>query len=404
MPVPIEIVPGLSVHTDHMGEYLNVINGFRKTENNPDNYKNTIWMFGGCVFFGYAIEDGNTIASSLQRKITEQFESGWRVLNAGLWGGNFDRSYLRMEMLPFREGDIVIVSHAMGNVLTVDGCKNVDISAALNDDKKNQIKFWDRVVHCGKIGYNRMADLLLSEILPFISWHGTENHRQFLLPCDHVTVYSNDFDCYISEIKSATGQLNLPNGGLIGAIVMNCNPFTLGHYYLIKKASEMADYLYVFIVEEDRSFFPFEDRIRLVKNGISELNNVYVHRSGKWMISSTTFPGYFIKGMPEAVSMDSGIDVDIFARIIAPALNISIRFVGEEPNDAVTRQYNEKMKEILPLYEIKLVEIPRKVMGDDKSIPISASLVRQYLKEKDFQSLRKLVPETTYTYLYNKFK
>ena len=63
---------------------------------------------------------------------------------------------------------------------------------------------------------------------------------------------------------------------------MNCNPFTLGHRYLIEQASEKVDHLYVFVVEEDKSFFPFSDRIGLVKKGTADLKNITVKPSGKY--------------------------------------------------------------------------------------------------------------------------
>lgn len=187
----------------------------------------------------------------------------------------------------------------------------------------------------------------------------------------------------------------------MGAVVMNCNPFTLGHRYLIEQALSQCDYLAVFVVQEDQSIFPFEDRISLVDACTSDLKNVVVIPSGRFIISSLTFSEYFNKSEMQDRVVDSSMDVTLFAREIAPCLHITKRFAGEEPFDTVTRQYNDTMKRILPEYGIEFVEIPRKESNGEA---ISASHVRELLEKKDFDGIRPLVPEPTFDYLTEKFK
>ena len=177
---------------------------------------------------------------------------------------------------------------------------------------------------------------------------------------------------------------------------MNCNPFTLGHQYLVEYAASRVVKLYLFVVEEDKSEFPFADRIELVKQGVKNFSNVEVLPSGKFIISQQTFSGYFNKAELQDVQVDSSEDVEIFGKEIAPTLGITIRFAGEEPTDNVTRQYNETMKKILPRYGVEFCEIPRKTFGDE---PISASKVRAALKVGDFDKIKKLVPNSTLKYL-----
>ncbi len=181
---------------------------------------------------------------------------------------------------------------------------------------------------------------------------------------------------------------------------MNCNPFTLGHRYLIEYAAKKVDKLYVFVVEENKSFFPFKDRFELVKNGTEDLQNVVVIPSGQFIISSLTFQQYFEKGENQDVTVDASDDLEIFAKQIAPSLHINVRFAGEEPLDNVTRQYNSSMRSILPQYGIAFEEIPRKTQGEEV---ISASRVRKLLAEKDFEAIAELVPETTLKYLKEKY-
>lgn len=184
--------------------------------------------------------------------------------------------------------------------------------------------------------------------------------------------------------------------GTVGAAVMNCNPFTLGHRYLIETAAREADHLYVFVVSEDKSRFGFEDRMELVRRGTEDIANVCVLPSGPYMISKATFPTYFIKDTASIESAYASLDLTLFAQKIAPALNITRRFVGTEPYCAVTRNYNEIMKELLPKYGIEVTEIPRR--GG-----ISASLVREAIDRGDIDTLRGLVPESTLDFILERY-
>ncbi len=161
-----------------------------------------------------------------------------------------------------------------------------------------------------------------------------------------------------------------------GAVVVNCNPFTRGHRSLVERAAAQCSLLYVFVVEEDKSAFPFEVRIRLVREGLADLANVAVLPSGPYMISLATFPAYFIKEQARAGEVCTDLDAVLFARRIAPALGIRRRFAGTEPSCAVTGAYNRIMASVLPAHGIAFVEFPRlKVDG----APVSASAVRSLL-------------------------
>ena len=165
---------------------------------------------------------------------------------------------------------------------------------------------------------------------------------------------------------------------------------------MIEYAAARVTRLYIFVVEEDKSEFPFADRFELVRRGVKKFSNVEVLPSGKFIISQQTFSGYFNKSELQDVQVDSSEDVEIFAKEIAPTLGITIRFAGEEPTDNVTRQYNETMKKFLPRYGIEFREIPRKTFGNEI---ISASKVRELLKSGDFDAIKNFVPETTLMYL-----
>lgn len=185
----------------------------------------------------------------------------------------------------------------------------------------------------------------------------------------------------------------------VGAAVMNCNPFTRGHRYLIEQASSRCGAFYVIVVQEDASEFPFEDRIELVKNGTADLPNVRVVPSGDYAVSRSTFPTYFLKDKADSAvaGVQARLDVTLFTKIFVPALNIEIRFVGTEPYSRVTEIYNEAMREILPKHGVTLEIIPRLESG--ANAPISASKVREALRLGDVVLLEQLLPKVTLDYL-----
>lgn len=185
-------------------------------------------------------------------------------------------------------------------------------------------------------------------------------------------------------------------GSIISSIVMNCNPFTMGHQYLIEKASRISDILHIFLVWENRSLFPNEIRLRLLEEGTKHLDNVIIHKGEDYIISNSTFPSYFLKEKNSVVKTHAMLDVKIFGEYIAPALGINRRIVGEEPMDPVTNEYNMTMKELLPKYNIEVLEIPRLAFGEEV---ISASKVRKAIKEDNIESLKELVPMSTYRFL-----
>lgn len=187
--------------------------------------------------------------------------------------------------------------------------------------------------------------------------------------------------------------------GTVGAIVMNANPFTKGHRYLVEIAAEKCDKLYVFVVSEDKSNFPANDRLEMVKLGTEDIEKVTVLPTGPYLVSSATFPTYFLKEREKASEVQCLLDVEIFSKYFVPKFSISVRFVGEEPLSPMTNEYNKVLKSELEKSEVKVFEIPR--LCED-GVVISASTVRKLLEKGDIQSIKKFVPSTTFEYLKTK--
>lgn len=187
-----------------------------------------------------------------------------------------------------------------------------------------------------------------------------------------------------------------PIYGEVGAIVMNCNPFTLGHRYLIERAAAECQSVFVFILSEEKSEFTAADRLEMVKRGTADIPNVTVLPSGPYLISSATFPSYFIKDRDRAKGAACEVDIEIFIQHLAPRLSITRRYVGTEPLSNLTAEYNAALKAKLPRAGIELREIKRLSEHD---VPISASIVRELIKKCDLDALARLVPSTTLEYL-----
>jgi len=187
--------------------------------------------------------------------------------------------------------------------------------------------------------------------------------------------------------------------GVSGSVVVNCNPFTLGHRYLLEYAASHVNTLHVFVVEEDRSVFPTEVRFKLVQEGIRDIPNIILHRGGPYVISSATFPSYFLKEPGEGTRLYGRFDARIFGKRICPVLNITHRFVGEEPYCPVTSIYNQCLKEILPQYGVQIEMIPRLEKGGKA---ISASTVRKLLANERWEEVKVLVPPSTFDFLRSK--
>ena len=183
-------------------------------------------------------------------------------------------------------------------------------------------------------------------------------------------------------------------GGRSAALVMNANPFTLGHQYLAETAAAACDTLHLFVVSEDASLVPFAVRKKLVAEGVKHLPNVILHDSGPYIISNATFPSYFLKDEAAVIEGHARLDLAVFARI-ARALNITARYVGEEPASQVTGIYNQIMCRQLPEAGIRCIVVPRRQAGGR---PISASTVRQCLKAGDQAALEALLPQTSLDY------
>ncbi|MBL3531470.1 [citrate (pro-3S)-lyase] ligase [Companilactobacillus zhachilii] len=196
-------------------------------------------------------------------------------------------------------------------------------------------------------------------------------------------------DQYIADLPKVDGKN-------ISAIVMNANPFTLGHRYLVEQAAKASDYVYLFVVNQDASLFTTKERMDLIEQGTSDLDNVLVVSGGQYMVSFVTFPSYFIKSRADVATYQTQLDAQVFKRV-AKALHITKRFVGSEPYSPTTEIYNQSLAKVLPP-EVSLEILDRKAVQKDI---ISATKVRSAIQNNDLTKVQKYVPVTTFKFIKN---
>lgn len=380
---------------DKSNSLNNVCCGNRITCGNPNKYEKTIYLFGNCIVYGFGATDDKTIASILQ----ENFNSLGkfvRIINEGRFiPGRYPQLIGNIKNTSFKDGDIVCLFSVFPNK---DAHYNIDLINLFNRPHEYGDVFLDNP-HLSMKGMKIVAKMIFEFLIDIIDkpLQPTENSFTLTEIKSHL---SPDEEQQLSEYLKSIEEF-IPKRPKIGSIVMNCNPFTLGHRYLIEQSAAKVEKLFVFVVEEDKSIFPFADRIELVRKGTADLKNVVVLPSGKFMISALTFTDYFGKSEIQDRIIDPSMDVNIFGEYIAPAVGINIRFAGEEPLDNVTKQYNETMARILPKYGVDFEVIPRKEFDGEV---ISASRVRKLLETGDFEAISHIVPKTTLDYLTEKYK
>lgn len=390
---------GICYNADFSSESVNVVDGRRVTTDVPGGVcGGGIYVFGPCTVFGVLVEDKDTIPSCMQR-LLNQNNIGKEVINEGVDAVSLLEEIRKFNRAIYRENSVFIFF-------------------VQNEKEREQIekRFSERTIYKLASCYNQFEfhnyffDLpshpnseANNQIAEFVYHHCEKMFKEsvtgglgFLYPLEQENemVETEELEAYLDYLKDYYQH------GKNGAIVMNCNPFTNGHLYLIQYAAKLVDHLYVFVVSEDKSYFPFADRIQLVRDGISgKVENVTVLESGKFILSENTFPEYFTKeNADEGVMIDTSLDLKIFCKVIVPALEIACRFAGEEPYDVVTRQYNRDMNRILPMYGVEFICIKRKEIQKGKAI--SASDVRKLWKAGNKEEVRKRVPESTFQYLF----
>lgn len=297
---------------------------------------------------------------------------------------------------------------------------NLDYTCGMYDEDMNIIatgSLFGNTLRCMAVSHLHQGEGLMNEIVTHlieIQFERGNTHLFLYTKCDTAKFFG---DLGFSEIARVSDQLVFmenkrtgfsdylrklqnncsKNAQNIAALVMNANPFTNGHLYLVEKAAAENDILHLFMVSENASLVPYSVRKRLIMEATSHLPNICYHDSGPYIISNATFPSYFQKDESSVITGHALLDLTIF-KSIAQTLHINRRYVGEEPTSQVTGIYNQIMAEELPKSDIECIIVPRL---EYNGTAISASTVRQAIHDGKIDSIKPLVPEATYKFFTN---
>lgn len=295
--------------------------------------------------------------------------------------------------------------------------KNLDYTCAIFDDDFNAIatgSLFKNTLRCLAVRSDYQGEGLLNQIVSHLieKEFSRGNHHLFLYTKFKNSKFFEDLGFYpVAKVKDEIVFLENSKEGFsnylsnlskskapaknIASIVMNANPFTKGHLYLVEKSSKENDIVHLFMVSEDSSLVPYQVRKKLIMEGTKHLNNIVYHDSGPYIISNATFPSYFQKDEEAVIRGHALLDLTIF-KSIAETLSINKRYVGEESLSHVTSIYNNIMAEELPKAGVDCIIVPRKEFDGEV---ISASRVRSLIHSGKIDEVKNLLPKTTYDFL-----
>ena len=251
-----------------------------------------------------------------------------------------------------------------------------------------------------------LAGKLVNQIIQYFSQNGIYSYQVFTKPIyksiflslgfseivstDKVIMLEGGTSSINDEISKIKKQLDMRFAILdetsdLAALVINGNPLTIGHMHLIETASRLHQLVVVFIVEENKSIFTFEERLSMAYLATRRLSNVCVLPSTKYIVSSLTFPTYFLKDVNEVNEEHANIDALIFKKYFMKKLFIKKRYLGEEFNPKM-QNYNNTLKEVL---QENVEIIPR---YSENNQVVSASVVRKLLEEGKVEEALLYIP------------
>ncbi len=185
-------------------------------------------------------------------------------------------------------------------------------------------------------------------------------------------------------------------------IVMNANPLTVGHRYLVELASRRSSGLLVLVIqgspesggkgnhENTGIKFPFQVRLEMARTCLSEIPGVVVLPSGPYIISRDDYPKHFLSDEMGPASAHAVLDSMVFCHVLN-SLGIDKAFAGDEPRDELSEIHLNALRIECRDRGIALKVAERKRLGERY---ISSALARQAMADKDMEMLRAIVPKS----------
>lgn len=370
-------------------EYVNIVDGKRVTPGAPSNWSNTVFLFGACDICGATVTDDYTIPKYLQECLNNKYPGFFRVENCGIGGRSIEFDvFAHILSTSFSKGDHVILQFYFNDEI-VSWIKNDGVTVLQTHQIFNSghsFGHWSvgAIAHANDKVNKRIADFYFENV----KWHLTPHGEGCSYGLDKFYVEEYGLNEYLKQL-SALKRADVTSAG---AIVITGNPFTKGHQQLIEYAAQKCEWLYVFVITMETFRFSFKDRYKMALDGTQHLKNVTVIPSGEFFGTLLHFGEYSSKECGKKRTIHPEKDNYMFGKYIAPALGIKTRFLGEEKEDEVTRQFNIILSRDMPKHGIDVVIVPRFESEGEK---ISAKLVRKLLDNKEYDIAEKYLPKTT---------
>lgn len=392
-PAQFMMINGLLKQKEINNPNFHVYNGKRKTKGESKINGIDINFYGTCLVYGQMVSDQNTIHSYFYDLLDNEIYS---VHNLGIPNNMLTEIIRTINKQGIKNNSLNIIFYLDNEekIFNQLNSKNqIDLTSTINDSLLDNT-ILDNILHCNQNTNQLISNCIYKHALDkikIISRKSDEEIKVFT----HKDLYTNN-----KVVKRNIEMLEkFKRKGNNGAIVLHGNPFTNGHYELVKYASNMVDTLYVFVLQEDRGIFKFEDRIQMAQESCKNFENVVVLPSGEFFGSAMLFAEYGEKTINETIKVDSLDDTEFFCEVVADILNIKKRFVGEEEYDMVTNHLNNELKRVLPKYNIECIEVPR---FKSDGIRISAHMVRTLIENDNFDELQSFIPLPVLEIIYNK--
>lgn len=223
------------------------------------------------------------------------------------------------------------------------------------------------------------------------------------------TVTDKEFNAYLGLIgdgeeglklweKQLSESIGLPEGTSL--VVLNANPFTTGHRYLVSLARSRSRHVLVLVIqgrpesggrgnhENTGIVFPFGERLRMTKEGLSDMDGITVIPSGPYVISRDDFPADFLSDEMGKVPAHAALDSMVICHV-CNSLGIRSIFAGDEPRDEMSEIHLNALRTACAGSGIQLRVAERKRLGERY---ISSSMVRQDIADGNMEEAVLLAP------------
>ena len=225
---------------DRHNKIVSIFNGKRLTANQPEHYEHKIYFVGNCIYFGWGVPYDKTVESHLQNFLNEN-NLPYRVENESQFlNYRYQDIFYNLNKLPVKDGDIIFVTPF--NYYSSTCFPFIDTNPIFFRPHNYGEVFADGI-HINELGHKALAEKLFEFLTKNNFFQDVEFKYPKPPPPPHR--YGIPKENSISptaflqnkELEDFKQKLRAKRFS-VGAIVMNCNPFTLGHKYLIEYASK----------------------------------------------------------------------------------------------------------------------------------------------------------------------